>query len=147
MPLTGRTICPHPFFTFITGFFIRIQFLYIKFIFHVCTSLFLKQGYFLPLRKVPDSLSKFSFFSLLYLSLKHHKEKYIKKGCQNRVIYQSLNSHFSHYPTSFDISSESVNIQILSHLLSSLRNYLTFSKSSSEPSYREPSTGGFSCIL
>ena len=32
-------------------------------------------------------------------------------------------------------------------LLSSLRNYLTFSKSSSEPSYREPSTGGFSCIL
>lgn len=79
--------------------------------------------------------------------LKTPQRKVYKKGCQNRVIYQSLNSHFSHYPTSFDISSESVNIQILSHLLSSLRNYLTFSKSSSEPSYREPSTGGFSCIL
>lgn len=79
--------------------------------------------------------------------LKTPQRKVYKKSCQNRVIYQSLNSHFSHYPTSFDISSESVNIQTLSHLLSSLRNYLTFSKSSSEPSYREPSTGGFSCIL
>lgn len=78
---------------------------------------------------------------MLYLSLKHHKEKYIKKGCQNRVIYQSLNSHFSHYPTSFDISSESVNIQILSHLLSSLRNYLAFSESFSEPSSTGAVTG------
>ena len=75
------------------------------------------------------------------LNAKHHKEKYIKKGCQNRVIYQSLNSHFSHYPTSFDISSESVNIQILSHLLSSLRNYLAFSESFSEPSSTGAVTG------
>ena len=34
-----------------------------------------------------------------------------------------------HLSTSFDISSESVNIQILSHLLSSLWNYLAFSES------------------
>ena len=79
--------------------------------------------------------------------LKTPQRKVYKKGCQNCVIYQSLNSHFSHYPTSFDISSESVNIQILSHLLSSLRNYLAFSESCSEPLYREPATGGFSCIL
>ena len=52
--------------------------------------------------------------------LKTPQRKVYKKAVKT-VLY---NSHFPHYPTSFDISSESVNIQIISHLLSFTHNYL-----------------------
>ena len=64
-------------------------------------------------------------------------KKRLSKLCYITVTY----SHFSHYPTSFDISSKSVNIQIIFHLLSFLRNYLAFSKSFSEPSSTGAVTG------
>ena len=79
--------------------------------------------------------------------LKTPQRKAVYKKRLSKLCYITLNSHFSHYPTSFNISSKSVNIQILSHLLSSLRNYLAFSESFSEPLYREATSGRFSCIL
>ena len=79
--------------------------------------------------------------------LKTPQRKVYKKKAVKTVLYTS------HLTVIFRIIRH-LSTFLLSPLISKYfltffrpSNYLTFSKSSSEPSYREPATGGFSCIL